>query len=66
MASIPRIYEMKVVLEDWNARIGVYRKEWDHVRGRHIGVGWCSGTCDDSLSGPKGESLSDVHLMMFT
>jgi hypothetical protein len=43
MASIPRIYEMKVVLGDWNARIGAYREEWDHVRGRYIG-----GECNDN------------------
>jgi exonuclease III len=43
IASIPRIYEMKVVLGDWNARIGVYREEWDHVRGRHI-----EGECNDN------------------
>jgi exonuclease III len=43
MASIPRIYEKEVVLGDWNARIGAYREEWDHVRGIYIG-----GECNDN------------------
>jgi DNA-binding protein H-NS len=43
IASIPRIYEMKLILGDWNARVGVYREEWDHVRGRFIG-----GECNEN------------------
>jgi hypothetical protein len=56
---------MKVVLGDWNARIGVYREEWDHVRDRHIGGNLC-GRSESFISSTNFEKKSyttHVHVL---